>query len=447
LNFTHFRYISEPPPPDDLNLAAENGTMKSSSFSGFYKLPLEKRVAEAREFAGLSEEEGALLSSFSSLDGQTADRMIENVVGTMPLPLGIAVNFTVNGKDVLVPMAIEEPSVVAAASNSAKAARARGGFRAKAGEPVMIGQMQVLGLKDAGAAAKKVLAEKGRLLGLANACDPVLVKFGGGARDVEARVIETAKGTMLIVHLLVDVRDAMGANAVNTMCEALAGPIGEITGGRVLLRIISNLADRRLVKASAVFAKDAIGGEEAVDAIVSAYEFAANDPYRATTHNKGAMNGIDAVVIATGNDWRAVEAGAHAYAARKGRYGPLTKFWKNKDGDLEGEIELPMAVGLVGGATKTHPVARVCVKMLGVKTAGELAEIIASVGLAQNFGALRALATEGIQRGHMGLHARNIAILAGATGELADKVAAKMVEERKVRVDRAKELIEELSKH
>jgi hydroxymethylglutaryl-CoA reductase len=420
--------------------------VKSSEFSGFYKLPIERRVAEVKEFGGLTDEEAALLSSFSSLDRATADRMIENVIGTMPLPLGIAVNFRINGIDRLVPMAIEEPSVVAAASNAAKVARMRGGFFAKAGEPVMIGQMQVIGLADAEGAAKKVVAEKGRLLALANACDPTLVKFVGGARDVEARVITTGKGKMLIVHLLVDVRDAMGANAVNTMCEALAGPVEEISGGKVLLRIISNLADRRLVKARAVFAKDAIGGEEAVDAIVSAYEFAANDPYRATTHNKGVMNGIDAVVIAAGNDWRAIEAGAHSYAARSGRYKPLTRYWKNADSDLEGEIELPMAVGLVGGATKTHPAARACVKLLGVKTAGELAEIIASVGLAQNFAALRALATEGIQRGHMGLHARNIAIMAGATGELIDKVAAKMAEEKKVRVDRAKEILEELKK-
>jgi len=420
--------------------------VQSSEFSGFYKLPIGKRVAEVREFAGLSDEEAKALSAFSSLDQPTADRMIENVVGTMPLPLGIAVNFRINGIDRLVPMAIEEPSVVAAASNAAKVARIKGGFTAKAGEPVMIGQMQVLGLADAEGAAKKVLAAKARLLEIANACDPVLVKFGGGARDVEARVIATAKGKMLIIHLLVDVRDAMGANAVNTMCEALARPVEEISGGRVLLRIISNLADRRLAKASAVFAKEAIGGEEAVDAIVAAYEFAANDPYRAATHNKGVMNGIDAAAIAAGNDWRALEAGAHAYAARSGRYTSLTTYRKNSDGDLEGEIELPMAVGLVGGATKTHPAAKVCVKILGVKTAGELGEILASVGLAQNFAALRALATEGIQRGHMSLHARNIAVMAGASGELIDRVAARMVEEKKVRVDRAKEILDELRK-
>ena len=421
--------------------------MKTSEFSGFYKLPVQQRAKEVAEFAGLAPEEEKLLCSFSSLDSATADRMVENVVGAMPLPLGIAVNFKVNGRDCLVPMAVEEPSVVAAASNSAKMARAKGGFAAKAAEPVMIGQMQVVELKDAEASAKKVLAEKAKLLEIANLCDPVLVKFGGGARDLEARVISTEKGKMLVLHLLVDVRDAMGANAVNTMCEALSKPVAEISGGRVLLKILSNLAVRRTVKAHAVFAKEAIGGEKAVDDIVLAYQFAANDAYRATTHNKGVMNGIDAVVVATGNDWRAVEAGAHAFASLSGRYKPLTRYWKNSEGDLEGEIELPMAVGLVGGATKTHPVARVCVKILGVKSAGELAEIIASVGLAQNFAALRALATEGIQRGHMELHARNVAIAAGATGGLIDKVAARMISEKKVRADRAKEILEEMKKN
>jgi len=420
--------------------------MKTSEFSGFYKLGVSGRAREVAEFAGLSPEEEKALQSFSPLDAATADRMIENVVGCMPLPLGIAVNFRINGKDYLVPMAIEEPSVVAAASNSAKMARAKGGFTARAMPPLMIGQMQVIGLKDVEGAVRRVLAEKKRLLELANACDPVLVKFGGGARDVEARVIETNAGKMLIVHLIVDVRDAMGANAVNTMCESLAAPVEEITGGNVLLKILTNLANMRTVKASATFAKEALGGEDAVDRIVLAYQFAANDIFRATTHNKGIMNGVDAVVLATGNDWRAVEAGAHAFASITGRYKPLTIFWKNSDGDLEGVLEMPLAVGLVGGATKTHPVAKLAVKILGVKTAGELAEVIASVGLAQNLAAIRALATEGIQRGHMGLHARNIAIAAGATGELIDKVAARMVEERKVRADRAKEILDELVK-
>jgi len=420
--------------------------MKSSEFSGFYKLPMEQRVKEVKEFAGLTDEEAALISSFSSLPRETTDRMIENVVGCMPLPLGIAVNFKVNGKDVLVPMAIEEPSVVAAASNSAKLARATGGFTAKAGPPVMIGQIQVAGLREEQFEEKEAAlnAAKKGLLEEANACDPVLVKYGGGALDIEAREVRTPSGRMLVLHLLVDVRDAMGANAVNTMCEKLAPRVEEITGGKVVLKIISNLATKRLVSAHVKYSKADLGGEGNVDRIVSAYELAAADPYRAATHNKGIMNGIDAVVIAAGNDWRAVEAGAHAYAAIGGRYTSLTRWWKNSDGDLEGSIELPMAVGLVGGATKTHPVAKACVKILGVKTAGELAEIIASVGLAQNFAAIRALATEGIQRGHMELHARNIAIIAGATGEQIDRIAAQMAAEKSVRVDRARQILEEM---
>ena len=422
--------------------------MKTSAFSGFYKLPLEKRVQEVKEFAGLSDGEAAILSSFSSLPKETADRMIEDVVGTMPLPLGIAVNFKVNGKDVLVPMAIEEPSVVAAASNSAKLALNTGGFTAKATAPIMIGQIQIVGLKEEELAEKEAAINEAKagLLSEANACDPTLVKYGGGALDIELREVRAASGRMLIAHLLVDVRDAMGANAVNTMCERIAPALERLTGGKVVLKIITNLATKRLVTASVRFRKEDLGGEENIDRIVLAYEFAAADPYRAATHNKGIMNGIDAVVIASGNDWRAIEAGAHAYAALGGKYTSLTRWWKNKDGDLEGSIELPMAVGLVGGATKTHPVAKVCVKILGVKTAGELAEIIASVGLAQNFAAIRALATEGIQRGHMELHARNIAIAAGATGELIDKVAAQMASERNVRVDRARQILEEMKK-
>ncbi|MDD5318040.1 MAG: hydroxymethylglutaryl-CoA reductase, degradative [Candidatus ainarchaeum sp.] len=420
--------------------------MKSSSFSGFYKLPMDDRVREVQEFAGLSDEEASLLKGFMGLPRDTADRMIENVVGCMPLPLGIAVNFQVNGADRLVPMAIEEPSVVAAASHAAKLARATGGFTAKASPPLMIGQIQIVGVgeEDFNDKAAGILGAKKELLDFANSLDPVLVKFGGGARDIEVREVKTSGGRMMGVHLVVDVRDAMGANAVNTMCEALAPKIEELTGGTAILRIISNLAVKRTVRAGVKYKKEDLGGEGNVDRIVNAYYFAEGDPFRAATHNKGAMNGIDAVVIATGNDWRAIEAGVHAYAAMGGRYLPVTKWWKSAEGDLEGSIEVPMAVGLVGGATKTHPVAKVCVKILGVKTAAELAEIIACVGLAQNFAALKALATEGIQRGHMGLHARNVAVAAGATGELVDRVAAKMVEEKRVRADRAKELVEEM---
>lgn len=415
--------------------------MRTSRISGFYKLTPKERLELVKDFAGLNDEEITVLGTTGSL-GELADRMIENVVGAMPLPLGIAANFMINGKDYLIPMAIEEPSVVAAASNAAKIAGERGGFQTSSTEPIMIGQIQVTDVSDPSSAKFTILAHKQQILEIANEKDPVLVNLGGGAKDVEVRVIDTIAGPMVIVHLLVSVKDAMGANAVNTMAEAVAPFIEQITGGKVYLRIISNLATHRLAFARAVFAKDAIGGEDVVDGILSAYLFAKSDPYRCATHNKGIMNGIDAVVIATGNDFRAVEAGAHAYASITGQYLPLTHWEKNRDGDLVGTIELPLAVGLVGGATTTHPTAKVNVKILGVKTANELAEIIAAVGLAQNFAALRALATEGIQRGHMSLHARNVAIAAGAQGELIDKVAEILVKEKKVRVDRAKEVLE-----
>lgn len=417
--------------------------MKTSNISGFYKRALKERLELVKDFAGLSDAEIAVLGNNCSL-GDLADRMIENVVGTMPLPLGIAVNFLINGKDYLIPMAIEEPSVVAAASNAAKMARASGGFQTNSTEPVMIGQIQVTNVSDPSSAKFTILAHKQTILDRANENDSVLVSLGGGAKDIEVKVIDAIMAPMVIVHLLVNVKDAMGANAVNTMAEAVAPFIEQITGGKAHLRIISNLATYRLAYARAVFAKDAIGGEEVIDGILSAYEFAKADPYRCATHNKGIMNGIDAAVIATGNDFRAVEAGAHAYASVTGHYLPLTRWEKNRDGDLVGTIELPLAVGLVGGATTTHPTAKVNVKILGVKTANELAEIIATVGLAQNFAALRALATEGIQRGHMSLHARNIAIAAGAEGELIDKVAEILAREKKVRIDRAKEVLQTL---
>lgn len=418
--------------------------MKTSQLSGFYKLSLEERLAILRDFAGLSEEEIAVLRNTGSL-GDLAERMIENVVGGMPLPLGIAVNFMINGRDYLIPMAIEEPSVVAAASNAAKMARPKGGFRTKSTEPIMIGQIQVTNLPDPSSARDAILEAKQSILDQANEKDPLLVKLGGGAQDLEVRMIDTAIGPMVIVHLLVNVKDAMGANAVNTMAEAVAPLIERVTGGKVNLRIISNLATHRLASARAVFGKEVIGGEEVVEGIISAYQFARADPYRCATHNKGIMNGIDAVVIATGNDFRAVEAGAHAYASMTGRYLPLTHWEENEDHDLVGWIELPLALGLVGGATTTHPAARVNLKILGVKTANELAEVIAAVGLAQNFAALRALATEGIQQGHMALHARNVAIAAGARGELIDKVAEILVKERQIRLDRAKDVLKELT--
>ncbi|HDS45877.1 MAG TPA: hydroxymethylglutaryl-CoA reductase, degradative [Methanomicrobia archaeon] len=417
--------------------------MRSSELSGFYKLRADERLKLVADFGGLSIEEAAILSTSGAL-GELADRMIENVVGTMPLPLGIATNFRINGRDYLVPMAIEEPSVVAAASNAAKTARASGGFQTSSTEPIMIGQVQITDVPDPFSAKFALIAAKAEILERANTQDPVLVKLGGGARDLDVRILNTASGTQVILHLLVNVKDAMGANAVNTMAEAVAPYIEQLTGGRVYLRIISNLAAHRLATARAVFKKDVIGGADVVTGILRAYEFALADPYRCATHNKGIMNGIDAVVIATGNDFRAVEAGAHAYASISGQYQPLTHWERDRAGDLVGTIELPVAVGLVGGATATHPTAKVNVKILGVQTANELAEIIAAVGLAQNFAALRALATEGIQRGHMSLHARNVAIAAGAKGDQIDRVVEILVREQNVRIDRAKDVLETL---
>jgi len=396
-----------------------------------------------KEFAGLTDEEVNILQSTGSLSLELADRMIENVVGAIPIPLGIAVNFLINGKDYLIPMAIEETSVVAAASYGAKMTRRRGGIFTNSTEPVMTGQIQVVKVKDPYRARMAILESKDEILEKANEQDPMLVSVGGGAKDVRAKVIHTMREAMVIAELLVDCRDAMGANAVNTMTEAVAPIIEKITGGKVLLRIISNLATERLARAWTIVDKEEVGGEEVVDRIVDAYAFAAADPYRAATHNKGILNGIIAVALATCNDHRAIEAGAHAYAARSGHYSPLSVWEKNENGDLVGSIELPLAAGIIGGATKVHPVAKVALKILGVKTARELSEIMAAVGLAQNLAALRALAHEGIQRGHMSLHARNIAIMAGAEGDLIDLIAERMVEERKIRVDRAKELLEE----
>jgi len=420
-----------------------NGT---SEFSGFYKLTPKERVQFVREFAGLTSEEVRILQSTGSLRLELADRMIENVIGAFPVPLGVAVNFLINGRDYLIPMAIEEPSVVAAASYAAKMARVKGGFFTSSTEPIMIGQIQTVDVDDPYGAKMAILGAKNEILKEANAQDPLLVSVGGGAKDLDVKVIDANTGPMVITELHVDCRDAMGANAVNTMAEAVAPLVEKITKGRVYLRIISNLATKRLARAWTVVAKEAVGGEDVVDGIVEAYSFAAADPYRAATHNKGILNGIVGVVIATCNDHRAIEAGAHAYAARVGQYKPLTVWEKNKAGDLVGSIELPMAIGIIGGATKVHPVAKVTLKILGVKTANELGEVMAAVGLAQNLGALRALAHEGLQRGHMSLHARNVAMSAGATGDLVDLIVKRMIEERKIRLDRAKELIEELKK-
>jgi hydroxymethylglutaryl-CoA reductase len=419
---------------------------KSSVISGFYKLSPKERLAIIKEFAGLTDDEARLLEQTGALPIDMADHMVENVIGVFPEPLGIGANFLINGIEYLIPMATEEPSVIAAASYAAKMVREGGGFRTSSTAPVMIGQIQVCKLPNPQDAKDKVLAAKADLLKKANDQDPILNQFGGGAKDLGARIIETTMGPMLIVELYVDCRDAMGANAVNTMAEACAPMIEQLTGGHVYLRIISNLATKRLASARCTVPKEAVGGEEVVEGIAYASAFAAADPYRAATHNKGALNGMIAVILATGNDHRAIEAGAHAYAALNGQYTSFSKWIKNANGDLEGSIELPMAVGLIGGAVRTHPTAKIAMKILGVKSANEFAEVIAAVGLAQNLGALRALASEGIQRGHMSLHARNIAINAGAPTELVDAVAERMVKEKKVRVDRAKEIIAELTK-
>ena len=426
---------------------------RSSEISGFYRRSIAERREAIRGWGGLSDAEMAAYEFPPGIDPATIDRMIENVIGVFPLPLGVATHFRVNGVDRLVPMALEEPSVVAAASNSAKVARSAGGFFTSSSPPVMIGQVQLLEVPDPAAARHRILAERERLLDAANALDPVLVKFGGGAKDLEVRLLESPRGPMVVVHLLVDARDAGGMNAVNTMCEALGPELARIAGGRFRLRIISNLAIHRVVRARATFPAAALATENAtgpqvVDAILEAYAFAVADPFRCATHNKGIMNGISAVVIATGNDFRAIEAGAHSFAAWTAAPGhvirPLTAYEKNANGDLVGSIEVPMPVGLVGGATAVHPTAKANVKLLGVKSARELGEIIASVGLAQNFGALRALATEGIQRGHMELHARNLAVSAGARPDEIDRVAERLVRERAVRFDRAKAILDEL---
>ena len=410
-------------------------------------MPLSERVLQIAELAGLSSEETQALSGLAGLSAERADQMVENVVGIHALPLGIAANFQVNGKDYLAPMAIEEPSVIAGASFAARLVREGGGFQAHTTASEMIAQMQILDVDDLPAARFALLAEKERILELADGVDGLIVKLGGGARDLDVRMFpESPAGPMLVAHLVFDCQDAMGANTVNSAAESLAPVVEELTGGRVNLRILSNLADRRLARARAVvparaLAFDEFAGETVVERIVEAYALAAVDPYRAATHNKGIMNGIDAVVMATGNDWRAIEAGAHAYAARSGTYTSLSTWACNRDGDLVGTLELPLALGIVGGATRAHPGAQVALKILGVKTASELAQVVVSVGLAQNLAALRALATEGIQRGHMSLHARQIALAAGATGDEVERITEQLVAEKTIRGERAAELL------
>ena len=411
--------------------------MTTSRLPGFHNLSRAERLEAVAKAAGLDAAEVARFAAASEAEGELADHLSENVIGVMAIPLGIATNLIVDGEEALVPMATEESSVIAAVCNGAKACREAGGVFTSADAPRMIAQVQVIGLPDPLAARAKLFEREAEIGALCDQCDPMLVSLGGGFRGIEARVA----GGFLILHLIVDVRDAMGANAVNTMAERLAPHVERWTGGRVGLRILSNLADRRLVRARAVWPAAEIGAD-VVDRMLEAAAFAFADPYRAATHNKGIMNGISAVGLATGNDTRALEAGAHAYAAtRPGGYGPLTRYEKTASGDLSGLIELPMPVGIVGGATKAHPTARLALKIMGAKGADRLGRVIAAVGLVQNFSAMRALATEGIQRGHMGLHARNVAIAAGAEGPEIDRVAAEMVARREIREDVARALL------
>jgi hydroxymethylglutaryl-CoA reductase len=422
----------------------------TSRLPGFYKRTLAERAAAVAQWANLSAQEQAALLGIGGLNAAQADHMIENAVGVYALPLGIATNFLINDVDVLIPMAVEEPSVLAAVSNAARLFREGGGFIASSDEPVMIGQIQLMDLPDLYVAAGAIMAQKARLLEEVNAQGGSIVKSGGGARDIQVRPLpQTSVGPMLIVHLLYDTRDAMGANAINTAVEMLAPQLEAITGGRAGLRILSNLTDQRKARAegripASALATDTLEGTQVVRAIVEAGAFAEADPYRAATHNKGIMNGIDAVIIATGNDWRAVEAGAHAYAARDGRYTSLSHWWQDEAGDLRGSIELPLAVGIVGGATRVHPAAQVALKIMNITSARQLAEIAAAVGLAQNLAAIRALATEGIQRGHMRMHARQIAVAAGATGAQVARVVQQMIDENNIRPERARAIVKEL---
>ncbi len=408
----------------------------------FYELDREGRLAVLKEHASLTDEEIKVLREGSGLDFKMADSMVENAISFISYPLGIATNFLVNGKDYLVPMAIEEPSVIAAASKGAKIARLRGGFTASADPSVMIGQVQVKDVKNPNA-VESVMKSKDELLSIANSKSN-LARRGAGARDLRCRVIDTARGKMLIVELLVDVKDAMGANVVNTMCEAIASRVESITNGKVLLRILSNYATYRLVRATARFAREEVG-DDAIEGILDAYAFAEADVYRCVTHNKGVMNGIIAVALATAQDTRAIEAGAYAYACRDGRYSSLTHWSRDSNGDLLGSIELPLAVGTIGGLTSTHPIAKLSLKILKVGSAQELACVMASVGLAQNFSALHALVREGIQAGHMRLHARKVAMLAGAEGDMLDEIAERLAREGNITVEHARQIMQEIT--
>lgn len=419
--------------------------MTNSRIPGFRNLTVEDRRVKVIAESGLDARQLDTLSPEHGLGLDQANHMVENAIGVLGIPVGIATNFTVNGRDVLIPMATEEPSVVAAASNLARMARDHGGFVTTSTPPLMQAQVQVIDVIDPVAARFRLLEARRELIEIANAQDPQLVSFGGGAVDIAVRLVPSSRQTYVVVHLVVDVRDAMGANAVNTMAEAVAPRVAEIAGGRSLLRILTNKADLRITRVRAVFDAAALGGAEVVENMIDAAELAIVDPYRAATHNKGIMNGISAVVLATGNDTRAVEAGAHSYAVDEhGRYTSMSRFEKDAEGNLVGTLELPMPVGLVGGATKVHPAAQANIAILGVESAAELAEIILAVGLAQNAGAVRALATEGIQRGHMSLHARNVAVTVGAHLDEIDQVVAQMIAEKSVRTEFAEKALAEI---
>jgi hydroxymethylglutaryl-CoA reductase len=418
--------------------------MPDSSISKFFEKSRKERLDIVAHFSNLSKDDlDILYNENGGISYDKADKMVENAIGTFSLPLGVATNFKINGKDYVVPMVIEEPSVIAAASKGAKIARIKGGFTVTADESYSIGQIQILDV-DVESAIQKIDSSSDEILKLANSKSNSLPKMNKGAKEITCKVIDTPSGKMLIAELLIDVGDAMGANITNTMCEAVSPLIEEITGGKTLLRILSNYSTRRMVKARAVFEKEAVGGEKVVDNIILAFEFADNDVYRAVTHNKGIMNGMISVANATGQDSRAIEAAANAYAAKSGKYRSLSKWNKDEDGNLVGILEIPLSVGIVGGIVTVHPIAKVCTKILGVTSAQELACIMTATGLAQNFSAIRALATEGIQKGHMRLHARNLASAAGATSEQIDEIVQKMIEEKKISLDGAKELLEQI---
>lgn len=416
----------------------------SSRIAGFHKLGIQGRLDILKERCNLEPETVLAMLNTGNLPADTADHLIENVITTMNIPVGIATNMKVDAHDVLVPMATEESSVVAAVCNAARQCYDSGGFTTSMSASQMIAQIQLVNVTNPQFCRIAILEQKAQIKKLCDECDPILLSLGGGLQDIEVRVIDSGMGPMVITHLIVDTRDAMGANAVNTMAEKLAPLIEQWTGGKVYLRILSNLADRRLARARATWTCDAIGGQAIRDGMMSAYHFAQSDPYRAATHNKGIMNGVSAVVLATGNDTRAVEAGAHAYAARNGHYGSLTHWEIDQNGDLVGSIEMPMAVGLVGGATKLHPMAKANLQILGVTSANQLARIIAATGLAQNFAALKALATTGIQKGHMALHAQNVAMMAGAVGQQIDQVANALIAQGTIRIDVAQKILQDL---